>query len=565
MKKYDSFSIKINEDKDTREERRRERKEKRAEKGFEKGEFKIKPYIKALDLLKNSIISTISDVERNISQGYDSLDLYKNEFNKYLVRVSSIIGEIRYIQSKEGRKLEDDDKDLIEGFTEIYLELEKDVDNSIVEYTKKRDSEITKKLKESRFENIINPIKEAKSIFDSALKEIKKVTEELRKKAINSIPGKENVNNENSIKLKSPLKKGTKNSNELKEIQKLILDKFKNHDVLSKLETFINFKNQEKNFGNFGNSTEKMIKILKDGYDLKDKENSDITQELVDKIINENNSSINESILSFSEFSKKYNVSEDLNISKVVKADKEIQGKNKISDKNTQQEEVNKNEQKKEIKKALVSAKPEPKELTDKDLEEIEKRILEKGIKLGERKMTLEKLQSLNLKGFKLAKDYEKSKDYPLDTKNPNKGWFAESNGLYFFDNNVGVRKFDGEICFYNVNSSSGKGTCVGKDYSYDNLVNLSISVVPNQYKIYTNAIYNSLVLNLTKENKEYWEKLANKVSDRKIRIILNSFKSLNSYRNNKRDLFDLLRDKRENPIIKPFYDKWKKIIAELI
>lgn len=83
------------------------------------------------------------------------------------------------------------------------------------------------------------------------------------------------------FKIKDPIKKGSNDKENIKKFQQLVLDKMKS--LKSKAGWYDSLEASAKQFGNFGSKTDSAIRGIKGGLNIKDG-NSDITQELIDKI-----------------------------------------------------------------------------------------------------------------------------------------------------------------------------------------------------------------------------------------------------------------------------------------
>lgn len=84
-----------------------------------------------------------------------------------------------------------------------------------------------------------------------------------------------------SFKIEKPISKGSKEKDNVKKFQELVIDKMK--DLKGKSPEYDALEKSKSQFGNFGSKTATMVKFLKDGFGL-DSKNTDITQELIDKI-----------------------------------------------------------------------------------------------------------------------------------------------------------------------------------------------------------------------------------------------------------------------------------------
>jgi len=102
------------------------------------------------------------------------------------------------------------------------------------------------------------------------------------------------------LQIKEPIKQGSKDKENIKKFQQLVVDKMKS---LKGKKPYDNLAASSGQFGNFGNKTAAVVKYLKSGFKMKDK-SSDITQELIDKISSDDGK-INDSLLINEEFDVK--------------------------------------------------------------------------------------------------------------------------------------------------------------------------------------------------------------------------------------------------------------------
>lgn len=334
-------------DKDTREKRKEERKEKRREGGFNDGgseedslatgKFKISSYVKAVDALKNSIIATLTDVDQHLTS-HPNLQNFKDKFKRDLVRAAKVLGEITYLKTKEGNRLEnDEDQELIKGYKDIYNSLRNDFEADSEAYKKERDVSIIKALKDLKFAEVGDPLKEANKLFGEARGLLQGFVENLAKGIIGGAgvdkdgnPKKEEkVGAKDGIKIKATIKKGAKKNPEVKAFQQLLIDKFGKHVDLVKTVTWKTFAKYGAD-GNFGNGTGNLILLLKKLYKLEDVTSS-ITQELIDKI---NGEVVKESLLlSFNSFlNKKKGILEEFSAADIAAAETFITKKAPVLD-----------------------------------------------------------------------------------------------------------------------------------------------------------------------------------------------------------------------------------------
>ena len=333
-------------DKDTREKRRAERKENRAEKKFNKGgaeedslvtgKFKINAYIKAITSLKNDIIATLGDVDQHIKTTPE-LGTYKEKFKKDLIRAARVLGEISYLKTKEGNTLEnDEDQELIKGYRDVYNSLKNDYEGDSESYRKERDELIIKSLKELKFSEISDPIKQASALFNEATELLAIFNDNLSRGVIgdttvakDDVKKDDDKKTQSSLKIKASIAKGARKNDEVKTFQQLLIDKFAKNKDLVATTTWKAFAKYGAD-GNFGNGTANVILLFKKLYKLDDKTSS-ITQELIDKISAE---AVKESLLlSFNSFlNKQKGILEEFSAADIEAAETFVTKKAPVSD-----------------------------------------------------------------------------------------------------------------------------------------------------------------------------------------------------------------------------------------
>jgi hypothetical protein len=111
---------------------------------------------------------------------------------------------------------------------------------------------------------------------------------------------KDEPSGKSDLQIKEPIKQGSKDKENIKKFQQLVVDKMKS---LKGKKPYDNLAASTSQFGNFGNKTAAIVKYLKAGFNLKDK-SSDITPELIDKI-SSNDGKINDSLLINEQFDVK--------------------------------------------------------------------------------------------------------------------------------------------------------------------------------------------------------------------------------------------------------------------
>jgi ribosomal protein L20A (L18A) len=318
----------ISEDKKDRQERRQERREKRFE---EKGN--LKAFIQNLETLKSQIISNVVDTDHWINQNPNSkvYPKYRKTFLDLLERVAKTMGDSIYISKKEGNKIGEKDQELLLGLLDNYNGIKKEYSDASEKYSNESTQEIIAAQKELKFKDISIKLVAAAKYFQEASEENIKLLDTLKSK---STPAEETKTTD-EIQIDSPIKKGAgskKSPNEkVREVQKLILDKFKNNKDVTATEVWKNFA-RFKPDGIFGNATSSIITPIKAGFEMSEK-TTDITQEFINKLLSIKESLLeSKQVLGFFDFLK---INENFNID----AFKEEASKFKITQKEQKPEE----------------------------------------------------------------------------------------------------------------------------------------------------------------------------------------------------------------------------------
>jgi hypothetical protein len=219
-------------------------------------------------------------------------------------------------------------------------------------------------------------------------------------------------------------------------------------------------------------------------------------------------------------------------------------------------------EKKKEIVKksdtidALVKNRPEVKsEIKPETIEELKKKYKEevkKELKLEDLKNDLSKI-----KGVEIVEDFDSSKGYDLDPKNPTRGYFAKCPGMRFFANGLCVITYSGEAGTYNPESGYYRGKTGWREKISDLI---KFKGIPLKYRSLTKKLVNAAQLTDTSLSDF---KAMTKYPESTVKTILKAAKWFAKEKDV--DLFDLIRDasKKHNEI-KKFYDKNKEAFKEL-
>lgn len=249
------------------------------------------------------------------------------------------------------------------------------------------------------------------------------------------------------LKIKEPIKKGSKDKENIKKFQQLVLDKMKS--LKGKAGWYDSLETSAKQFGNFGSKTDSAIKGIKGGLKIKDG-NSDITQELIDKI---------------SSWDGKIEESHSLHEQFDLKASNAAAGSGggKSGPRVPTKEDVSKNKQ------ALSDAAKEISEETPKlPADEVKKQIdnaISKAKEEWNKEAAIKELKTL---GATPNADYGKNGQMAV----------ALANGMRFYSNGVALRRFDSMMGTYDVAKDEFKGN----DGSKDKITTLIKTGIPNKY-----------------------------------------------------------------------------------
>ena len=180
------------EDRDERVERREERRRERREDKFGVStsstdgtttevegdtDFKIRPFIRAVDQLKSQVQSEIFNIDQTIKNresGHQSASTYKTKFNAILEIILKINSKIELIKDKEGRNLEAGtatdpaDSAEIKIFRGLYTTASNDFLAAQKEWSEKKSEADTKYLSDLKDTDTNNFIISANTAFDEA-------------------------------------------------------------------------------------------------------------------------------------------------------------------------------------------------------------------------------------------------------------------------------------------------------------------------------------------------------------------------------------------------------------
>jgi hypothetical protein len=274
----------------------------------------------------------------------------------------------------------------------------------------------------------------------------KKQAEDAKKKE-EEAGKKDGGTTKSDLQIKEPIKRGSKDKDNIKKFQKLTIDKMKG--LKGKSEEYDKFAKYGTD-GIFGKSTDALIKYLKNGFELKDK-SSDITQELIDKISSHDD-----------KLKESFSVSEEFNLKA---AEASVGRTSGDGPKPTTKEDVKAakstlNKNAKEIMKAApkISSGSVKKQIDD---------AVAKAKQEWSKEQAVKELKEI---GATENPDYGKNGQMAV----------ATANGIRFYANGTALRLFDKMLGFYSIKNDEFKGN----DGSKDRLSILMKSGVPVKYAV---------------------------------------------------------------------------------
>jgi hypothetical protein len=330
----------IDEDRDQRVKNREERRRENQEGGFSdpsvnstdrqygvessaSGKFKINPFIKALEGLKNQVISKIVECDTRIKTdqtGTGSVaQKYKQKYLSFLDRIASLLGEIYSRKEKEGRKLEgDEDAIIIKAFRDNYNAILAELEESSKSFTTDIDTKAAEYLKGLKFKDITGPLGEADKLFAQASIKIDELIKMISQSVSSSGSSVSSGTSGDASTLTDTIKSGVTYKKDSKEgivvieVKKTIYNKFGKYKTLSGTNDWkVVYKSYPNVSGSLLANTEAVIKGVKAGLgtdypDLKKDTTGDITPLFVSALskFNESSSNIPGKIISYNDFLK---------------------------------------------------------------------------------------------------------------------------------------------------------------------------------------------------------------------------------------------------------------------
>jgi len=300
----DSYYYAIEERRD-KQEKKEDKEEKKQQKRREKFEdegkdFKLNPFIDSLESLKNSIVAEYTDAQQRQNPasnlaGAQTAKKYLQIFNKLLERITKLKAEAIYQREKDGKFLEiEKDLALINNFRNNYKNLFDDFTRDAQNYRDEWAKESEKTIADIEYDAITNPLQDAETSFGDAKVELVKVLDTIRMAAQQPQVGGTGAASgatgaaetkyelDETIKQRKDVYSG-KNGEIVKEVKKLIYEKFKKYDSVSGSKDWgIVYAKYPNVSASLRENTANVIKDIKNGLrkdnpELKDDKSGDIT------------------------------------------------------------------------------------------------------------------------------------------------------------------------------------------------------------------------------------------------------------------------------------------------
>ena len=320
------------EDRDERVERREERRRERREDKFGvstsstdgtttevegASDFKIRPFIRAVEQLKSQVQSEIFNIDQTIKNresGSQSASTYKTKFNAILEIILKIVSKVDLIKDKEGRNLEANDLAEIKIFRGLYTTAANDFLAAQKEWSEKKleaDTKYLSDLKDTDTNNFIiganKAFDEAKAMLNDLIRNSQSV---VGATGATGATGAANIATGETIKVGKRYTNDSKEGKIVIEVKKTIYTKFKKY--LGKTKDWaIVYKSYPNVSGSLLGNTEAVIKGVKAGLvgdypDLKSDKGGDITTAFITAInkVTESKENTSGRLITFANFIK---------------------------------------------------------------------------------------------------------------------------------------------------------------------------------------------------------------------------------------------------------------------
>lgn len=569
------------EDSRGKKNKRVERKRKRLEGNFmsnDGDEFKLRPFLKVLEILKDQILAERINVfntakTKSIGSKYSSTILSK--LDTLLTKATSLL---RYAKSEfdaeNGRLEVSSDQSTIDSLISQYNAIQDGYKETAILWKESKQKELDEKPVDQDNEEIEKYILAATKLFDEAktllINNAATFTGSSNKEVAknNTTTDKDPVTVK-EFKLKKSETIGKVDEN-IKKIQSLYLEIFKG----TKVEKTTIYKKAAKYQadGKWGPTTSLMIDQIKKGIKalpaFKEKDlgaTNEINQNLIlgleelkkFKSGKKNESIDNQKILrTFESFMKERRlVNEEASPFDAVEtamsdfSPAEVEPKKTVIKKAETVEALAKN-----IPEVKAKVKPE-------DVEDMIEKYKKEVLKDAKNELKVEELVGdlKKIKGVRIVDGFDSSKEYKFNEKEPNKGYLAKCPGMLFFANGVCVITYGGEIGYYDAETGYYKGKTGWREKISELIKSKG---VPLKYKALTKKLADAATLPSAKFAKESFVEME-KYSKSTVKTILKAAKYYLETKN--MDLFNLVRDaSKKYDYVKKFYTKNQEAFKEL-
>jgi hypothetical protein len=320
------------EDRDERVERREERRRERREDKFGVStsstdgttteiegdtDFKIRPFIRAVEQLKSQVQSEIFNIDQTIKNresGSQSASTYKSKFNAILEIILKINSKVDLIKDKEGRNLEANDLAEIKIFRGLYTTAANDFLAAQKEWSEKKleaDTKYLSDLKDTDTNNFIQgankAFEEAKAMLNDLIRNSQSV---VGATGATGATGAANLATGETIKAGKRYTNDSKEGKIVIEVKKTIYTKFKK-DLGDTSDWKVVYKSYPNVSGSLLGNTQAVIKGVKAGIagdypDLKYDKGGDITTAFINAInkVTESKENTSNRLITFANFIK---------------------------------------------------------------------------------------------------------------------------------------------------------------------------------------------------------------------------------------------------------------------
>ena len=552
-------------------------------------EFKLRPYLKVLEILRDQIIAERVGVVNTVSAkgiGSKYATPIQKELDSLLQKISSLITDVKTIYDKENGRLEvnGEDSKTVQLYTSQYKDLQERYKKVALEWKNSKDKELEERPIDQENQEIQKELDRATKLFDEAKTIFINNTVAFsgsKPAGDNKVGSTETKDGAASseVKLTKELKKSDvkgKSDPVVKYIQSVFIKIYNSQEKLKALALTKKATKYGAD-GKWGPTTSQIITVLKGMMkkldNLKNKElggTDAVTQDFIDGLtsilkvfkLNENSNYYTEnessaSIKTFESFMKErfYRTNEG-ELEDLIDAG--VEAEKGLSSPVAKKEKVV--VKKSDAVDALVKNQPEVKvNIKPEDVEKMMQKLKDEAKDEAKSELKKEDLVSAlkKIPGVQVVSDFDSGKSYKLNPKKPMSGYLAKCKGLRFFENGICVITYSGELGTYNTETGFYRGKTGWREKVTDLIKS---NGTPKKYRVLTKKIVDAAQNPPSYE--ETFEEMT-KYPTSTVKTILKSSKYLLDKKGT--DLFDLIRDaSKKYDYVKKFYDKNRESFKEL-